>query len=138
MLELSMKEHDLDADRRAAVAKYVPECITSFLRSLICFYAHRKRTDLLKTSTRVQRKRRQIMNDMSAVTSLIRNQEGAIKSRLRYISRDSVKAEKLREEILRKQGKAPANAEERGMPGNGIDRGTVSIQCLYHCDSDSS
>ncbi len=120
-----MKEYDLDADRRAAVAKYVP-CLTSSLPSLIHLRTHRKRTEICKTSTHLQRKRRQIQNDMSAVTSLIRNQEATIRSRLRYITRDSAKAERLREELfLRKQVKATT------------DRGTVSVRCFYHHETDN-
>ena len=56
-----------------------------------------------RASSRVHKKRRDIKNEISHLSTLIKNQEDLAARRLTYITRDAAKAERLREAIAKKQ-----------------------------------
>ncbi|KAI0715691.1 hypothetical protein C8T65DRAFT_556223, partial [Cerioporus squamosus] len=85
ILELSMKDRDYERDKRTALSK--------------------RRVEISHASAHLRKRRNQVRRDMATVTALIRNQDETIANRIRYITRDAVKADKLREQIAAKQAR---------------------------------
>ena len=51
----------------------------------------------------MHKQRRDVKNEISLLTTLVNNQEAVAARRLAYITRDAAKAERLREEVFKKQ-----------------------------------